>query len=263
MLTSYCFGIKRAISTGELKLLMKIPALSVLWRRFCDGLSMYDRMSVRAMTVDQPVNMIVDDFPLRMFSMGVASAVIKHKRVMLLVKVSVRSSLLWPYTSRAELRQITSSSWTLNQGVQYLKSWIKSLYLWLHIHDIYIQPLTGASIQCHWIRCGTLDVSQREGQYEGGLRKPNLKRGMKKYARSFNYFAERLSATFVSQQNLPLFGIEIVVCFTSRNSRCYDKRTSLLRTLQWVDQCDVVVIQKVWKGGHRNDSKAELSKRWN
>ena len=55
---------------------------------------MYDRMSVRAMTVDQPVNMIVDDFPLRMFRMGVASAVIEHKRVMLLAKVSVRSSLL-------------------------------------------------------------------------------------------------------------------------------------------------------------------------
>ena len=59
-----------------------------------DGRSMYGRMSVKAMTVDQPVNMIVDDFPLRMIRMGVASAVIQHKRVMLLVKVLVRSSLL-------------------------------------------------------------------------------------------------------------------------------------------------------------------------
>jgi len=45
---------------------------------------MYDRISVRAMIVGQPEDMIVDDFPLRMTGMGVASAVIEHKRVVLL-----------------------------------------------------------------------------------------------------------------------------------------------------------------------------------
>ena len=37
----------------------------------CDGLSLYDRISVRATIVGQPVNTIVEDFPLRMTGGGV------------------------------------------------------------------------------------------------------------------------------------------------------------------------------------------------
>ena len=43
-----------------------ISALTTL----CDGLSMYERISVRAMIVGRPVNVIVDDFPLRMINRG-------------------------------------------------------------------------------------------------------------------------------------------------------------------------------------------------